>query len=160
MTPATRLEFLLGKQLPYIVLSTMSFLLLTLLAVIVMDVPLKGSFPALAGAALLYVTASTAIGLLISTFMRSQIAAIFGTAILTILPAVSFSGMIDPVSSLEGAGRVIGELYPTSHFLTISRGAFSKGLGFTDLQGSFVPLGLSVPVLTGLCAVLLKKQER
>jgi ribosome-dependent ATPase len=160
VTPTTRLEFLLGKQLPYILLSTMSFLLLTLLAVTVMNVPLKGSFPTLVGAALLYVMASTAIGLLISTFMRSQIAAIFGTTILTILPAVSFSGMVDPVSSLEGAARVIGELYPTSHFLTISRGAFSKGLGFTDLQASFVPLGLSVPVLIGLCAVLLKKQER
>jgi ribosome-dependent ATPase len=160
VTPATRLEFLLGKQLPYIVLSTMSFLLLTLLAVTVMNVPLKGNFPTLVGAALLYVMASTAIGLLISTFMRSQIAAIFGTTILTILPAVSFSGMVDPISSLEGAARVIGELYPTSHFLTISRGAFSKGLGFTDLQASFVPLGLSVPVLIGLCTVLLKKQER
>ena len=52
--------------------------------------------------------AATAFGLVISTFMRSQVAALFGTAVLTILPAVQFSGMIDPVSSLEGVGAVIG----------------------------------------------------
>ena len=91
--------------------------------------------------------------------MRSQIAALFGTAVLTILPAASFSGMIDPVSSLEGMGRLIGEIYPTTHFLTIARGTFSKALNFSDLYASFIPLALAVPVLLGLSAVLLKKQE-
>jgi len=160
VTPTTRLEFLLGKQFPYLVLSFLSFLLLTVLAVTVFGVPLKGSFATLAAGALLYVGTATAIGLLISTFMRSQIAAIFGTALLSILPAVNFSGMIDPVSSLEGVGRVIGELYPTTHFLTIARGTFSKALGFADLRAAFVPLALAAPILLGLAAVLLKKQER
>jgi ribosome-dependent ATPase len=100
------------------------------------------------------------VGLLISTFMRSQIAAIFGTAVLTILPAANFSGMIDPVSSLEGAGRLIGEIYPTTHFLTIARGVFSKALGFSDLHAAFVRLALAAPVLIGLAALLLGKQER
>ncbi len=160
VTPTTRLEFLLGKQIPYVVLSFLSFLLLTLLAVTVFGVPLKGSFLTLAAGALLYVSAATAAGLLISTFMRSQIAAIFGTAVLTILPAASFSGMIDPVSSLEGMGRLIGEIYPTTHFLTIARGTFSKALNFSDLHTAFIPLALAVPVLIGLSAALLKKQER
>ncbi|MFN3892169.1 MAG: ribosome-associated ATPase/putative transporter RbbA [Beijerinckiaceae bacterium] len=160
VTPTTRLEFLLGKQLPYVALSFLSFLLLTLLAVTVFEVPLKGSFLTLAVGALLYVGAATAVGLLISTFMRSQIAAIFGTAVLTILPAANFSGMIDPVSSLEGMGRLIGEVYPTTHFLTIARGAFSKALNFSDLHAAFLPLALAVPVLIGLSATLLKKQER
>ncbi|GAB3313184.1 ABC transporter ATP-binding protein/permease [Haliea atlantica] len=160
VTPTTRLEFLLGKQFPYVVLSFLSFLLLTLLAVTVFGVPLKGSFLTLGAGALLYVGAATAVGLLISTFMRSQIAAIFGTAVLTILPAANFSGMIDPVSSLEGMGRLIGEVYPTTHFLTIARGTFSKALNFSDLQAAFLPLALAVPVLIGLSAALLKKQER
>ncbi|MBC7103332.1 MAG: ribosome-associated ATPase/putative transporter RbbA [Parvibaculum sp.] len=159
VTPTTRLEFLLGKQLPYVVLSALSFLLLTLLAVTVFGVPLKGSFLTLTAGALLYVGAATAVGLLISTFMRSQIAALFGTAVLTILPAASFSGMIDPVSSLQGVGRLIGEIYPTTHFLTIARGTFSKALNFSDLYASFIPLALAGPVLLGLSAVLLKKQE-
>ncbi len=159
VTPTTRLEFLLGKQLSYLVLSMLSFLLLTLLAVTVFGVPLKGSFLTLAAGAVLYVGATTAIGLLISTFTRSQIAALFGTAVLTMLPAASYSGMIDPVSSLEGAGRLIGEIYPTTHFLTIARGTFSKALNFSDLQASFLPLALAVPVLLVLSAVFLKKQE-
>jgi ribosome-dependent ATPase len=159
VTPVTRLEFLLGKQLPYIALAMLNFVLLALLAVTVFGVPLKGSFPALTAATLLYVTAATALGLLISSFMRSQIAAIFGTAVLTILPATQFCGMLDPVSSLEGAGAVIGRLYPTTYYLTISRGIFSKALGFSDLRGSFLPLLLAVPVLLLLSTVLLKKQE-
>jgi ribosome-dependent ATPase len=98
-------------------------------------------------------------GLLISTFMRSQIAAIFGSAVLTMLPAQKFSGMLDPVSSLEGGGALISHIYPMAHFLTISRGTFSKALGVTDLPDPFLALALSVPVLLGLCALLLKKQE-
>jgi ribosome-dependent ATPase len=159
VTPVTRLEFLLGKQIPYVILAMLNFLLLSLLAVTVFGVPLKGSFLALAAGALLYVIAATAIGLLISTFMRSQIAALFGTAVLTILPAVNFSGMIDPVSSLEGAGALIGAVYPTTHFLTIARGTFSKALHFGDLHASFLPLLLAVPILLGLCVALLRKQE-
>jgi ribosome-dependent ATPase len=98
-------------------------------------------------------------GLFISTFMRSQVAAIFGTAVLTILPAAQFSGMIDPVSSLEGVGALIGRVYPTTHFLTISRGVFSKGLGFADLYYSFLPLLIAMLVLLGLSVALLRKQE-
>jgi ribosome-dependent ATPase len=159
VTPTTRLEFLLGKQIPYILLAMLSFIVLVVMAVAVFDVPLKGSLLTLLGAGLLYAGAATGLGLLISTFMRSQIAAIFGTAVLTILPAVSFSGMIDPVSSLEGLGRVIGEIYPTSHFLTISRGVFSKALSFSDLHTQFFALALAGPVALALTAMLLKKQE-
>jgi len=160
VTPVTRLEFLIGKQIPYVVLSLVSFLLLTALAIFLFGVPLKGSFITLSVAAVFYVIAATAYGLLISTFVRSQIAALFGTAILSMLPAVTLSGLIDPVTSLEGAGRFIGELFPTTHFITIARGTFSKGLGFADLEASFVPLLLSIPVLIGLGALLLKKQEK
>jgi ribosome-dependent ATPase len=160
VTPVTRLEFLLGKQLPYVVLGMANFLMLAVLAVTLFGVPLTGSFSTLALATLLYVGAATAIGLLISSFMRSQIAAIFGTAVLTMLPAGQFSGIIDPVSSLQGAGAFIGHIFPTTHYLTISRGVFSKGLGFSDLEMSFVPLLLAIPVLLGLAAALLRKQGR
>jgi ribosome-dependent ATPase len=159
VTPTRRVEFLLGKQIPYVILSMVSFLLLVALAVAAFDVPVTGSFAALSAAALLYVIAATAMGLLISTFMRSQIAAIFGTAILSILPAVNFSGMIDPVSSLGGMGRAIGTVYPTAHFLTVARGTFSKALGFGDLSVEFLALGLAGPLLVALAVLFLKKQE-
>ncbi len=159
VTPTTRSEFLLGKQLPYIALGMLNFFLLCALSVFVFGVDHKGSFLTLTLAALLYVTIATGMGLLISTFMKSQIAAIFGTSIITLIPATQFSGMIDPVASLEGPGRWIGEIYPTSHFLTIARGTFSKALDLGDLWPLFIPLLIAVPLVIGLSVLLLKKQE-
>lgn len=122
--------------------------------------PIKGNFWALALAALLYVIASTAMGMVISTFMRSQIAALFATALLTIIPATQFGGILEPVSSLEGLGRAVGEIYPTTHFVTVARGVFSKGLGFAELEPSFWPLLIACPVLIALGTLLLRKQDR
>jgi ribosome-dependent ATPase len=159
VTPVTRLEFLLGKQLPYIALGMFNFVLLLIAAAWVFAVPLKGNLLALLTGGLLYITCATAMGLLMSTFTRSQIAAVFGTAIVTLIPAIQFSGLIYPVSSLEGFGAVVGKLYPTSHFLIISRGVFSKALGFGELYSYFIPLLITIPVLLALCTALLKKQE-
>lgn len=158
VTPVTRFEFLLGKQLPYIVLAALNVVMLTAFAIFVFRVPFTGSFLVFGTAALLYVIVTTSMGLVISTFINSQIAAIFGTALLTLVPAVQYSGMIDPVSSLQGFGAFIGNIFPTTYFVTISRGSFSKALGFADLAPSFVPLLIAIPVLLGLGAAFLKKQ--
>ena len=160
VTPVTPTEFLLGKQLPYLMLAMFNFLLMVALAATAFGVPLKGSFATLALAAFVYVLCSTGIGLLASTVTRSQVAAIFVTMIGTMIPCVQFSGMIDPVSSLEGAGAVIGRIYPASHFLTISRGVFNKALGLGDLASSFWALIVAVPVILGLAIALQRKQER
>jgi len=159
VTPVTRAEFLLGKQLPYIALGMFNFFLLSLLAVTLFRVPLTGSFPTLTAAALLYVTSTTGMGLLASTFTRSQIAAMFVTMLGTMMPCIQFSGLITPVSSLEGGGAFMGRIYPAAHFLDISRGVFSKALGFAELHTSFWSLALSVPVILGTAILLLKKQE-
>ena len=160
VTPVTRSEFLLGKQLPYIVLAMVNFLLLTALAVTLFGVPVKGSFATLTLAAFIFVICSTGFGLLASTFTQSQIAAMFVTMIGTIIPCVQFAGLLNPVSSLEGAGAFIGRIYPATHFLIISRGVFGKALGLATLAPSFWPLLAAVPVILGLAIVLLKKQER
>jgi ribosome-dependent ATPase len=158
VTPVTRLEFLIGKQIPYVALAMLNFVLLTAFTIFAFRVPFTGSALAYTCGALLYVIAATAMGLLISTFMKSQIAAIFGTVLITLIPAIQFSGLIDPVSSLQGFGAAIGRIYPTTHFVTISRGTFSKALDFGDLWGAYLPLLLAVPVLLGLGAILLRKQ--
>jgi ribosome-dependent ATPase len=160
VTPVTRSEFLIGKQLPYIVLAMLNFLLMTLLAVTLFDVPVKGSFMALLLATLIFVGFSTGFGLFASTFTRSQIAAMFFAMIGSMLPAIQFAGMINPVSSLEGVGRMIGEIYPATHYITISRGVFNKALGFADLQAAFAPMVLAALVILGLSIALLKKQEK
>jgi ribosome-dependent ATPase len=159
VTPVTRAEFLLGKQIPYIALAMLNFALMTLLAVFLFGVPIKGSLPALVIGTLIYTLVCTGLGLLFSTFTRSQIAALFLTMIGTMLPTAQFSGLMTPVSSMEGSARLIGEIYPTTHMLIISRGVFNKSLGFGELAPSFWPMLIAVPVVLGAAILLLKKQE-
>ncbi len=160
VTPTRRSEFLIGKQLPYLGLALINFLMMVFAAIWLFGVPFTGSFLALAAGAVLYSVIATGLGLTISSFISSQIAAIFGTTLLTLMPALQFGGMIDPVSTLQGAARLIGTVYPTSHFMTITRGTFSKALGFSELSGSFLPLLIAVPVTMAMGVVLLKKQAR
>jgi ribosome-dependent ATPase len=159
VTPVTRLEFLLGKQLPYVAVAMFSFLLLLLQAVFVFDVPVKGSMLALSCGTLLYVTVTTGIGLLTSTFVRTQIAALFGTALLTMLPTIQFSGLTTPVGSLEHGAYWIGQAFPASYYLVLSRGIFTKALGFADLLPQFLALLLFIPLLTAAAVARLPKQE-
>ncbi|RLJ40246.1 ribosome-dependent ATPase [Acidovorax sp. 106] len=159
VTPTTRTEFMLGKQLPYVALAMLNFGLMVLAAVTVFGVPITGSLATLTGAALLFSLCSTGMGLLASTVTRSQIAAMFFAMVGTLIPAVQFSGLINPVSSLVGVARWIGEIYPASHMFTISRGVFSKALSLHDLQPEFWALGVSAPVIIGVAIALLRKQE-
>lgn len=160
VTPVTRIEFLLGKQLPYVGLAMMNFLLMSLLAVTVFGVPVTGSFFTLSLAALIFSFAATGMGLLASAVTRSQIAAMFFAMIGTLIPATQFAGLIDPVSSLEGSSKFIGEIYPATHMISISRGVFNKSLGLADLTGPLWSMLISVPVILGVAVLLLKKQER
>lgn len=160
VTPVTRTEFILGKQLPYIALAMINFFLMILMAITIFGVPVKGNLLTLTVATLIYSVISTGFGMLASTFTRSQIAAMFFTMIGTILPAIQFSGMLNPVSSLEGAGKAIGQVYPTTHMLIISRGVFNKALGFSELYGAITILLATAPLILILTIVLLKKQDR
>jgi ribosome-dependent ATPase len=160
VTPVSRVEFLLGKQLPYIAVAMANFTLMLLLALFVFKVPLKGSFPTLLLGVLIYVTTMTGYGMLISAFTKTQIAALFGTAILTVLPATQFAGMMTPVSSLAAEAQIIGRGFPMTYYVPISVGTFTKGLGFADLSGDLLALAIFVPILTLVSVLLLRKQER
>ncbi len=160
VTPSHRLEFLIGKQLPYIAITMANFVLMTFIVVFLFAVPLKGSFPALALGALVYAAATTGYGLVIATFTSSQVAAVFATAILSLMPTFLFSGFLQPVSSLEGGARVIGTLWPTTYYMHMSVGAFTKGLGLAELGGDILALAAFVPVFLAIAAFFLRKQER
>ncbi len=160
VTPVTRLEFLLGKQVPYIAVAMLNFISMLIIALLVFQIPLKGSFITLLLGTLIYVCATTAYGMMISAFARTQIAALFGAAILTVLPAIMFSGMMVPVSALSGLARIIGSLFPMSYYLPVSVGVFTKGLGFPDLSPDLAVLLLFVPALTLLSLMLLRAQAR
>jgi ABC-type multidrug transport system ATPase subunit/ABC-type multidrug transport system permease subunit len=157
--PATRLEFLLGKQLPYFGVALIQFVLLVALAIVLFRVPLKGSWAALAVGGIIYVLASTGFGLLISVFASTQTAAIFAAAIITILPAVQFSGMFVPVSSLKGGAWVAAKIFPSTYFQAISVGTFTKALGFPALWRNIIALVVIAIVYFIASVALLKKQE-
>jgi ribosome-dependent ATPase len=158
VTPTTRLEFVLGKQLPYIAVSMVSFFGLMAMAVYLFHVRLKGGFACLTLAGLLYVTVTTGVGLLMSAFTRTQIAALAGTAILSMSATTNFSGMSTPVSSLEGFGAFIATIWPATYFMVITRGTFAKALDFVDLYTYVLILAAYIPILTMFSMVFLKKQ--
>ncbi|HXV23055.1 MAG TPA: ribosome-associated ATPase/putative transporter RbbA [Alphaproteobacteria bacterium] len=158
-TPITRLEFLLGKQLPYVIIALISFFTLLLMAYFLFHVPVKGSFITLLAGVLAYVCGSTGFGLLISSFTSTQVAAIFTAAVLTITPCINFSGLLVPVSTLSGAALVSGIVYPAGYFMQISLGAFTKGLGIHDLWPEILVLvGFAVGFVAA-ATLALRKQE-
>ena len=159
VTPTTRTEFMLGKQLPYVLLALFNFGLMCLVAVTVFGVPMTGSFGTLTLAALIFSVCSTGMGLLASSVTRSQIAAMFFAMVGTIIPAVQFAGLINPVSAMTGFARWVGEIYPASNMFTTSRGVFNKALTLQDLRGEFWPMLVAAPVIVGAAIALLRKQE-
>jgi ribosome-dependent ATPase len=160
VTPTGRVEYLVGKQLPYVAIGVINFVVLTALALIVFQVPIKGSFLMLALCTLLYVVTTTGIGMVTSTFTSSQVAAVFVTAILTIVPTIQFSGLLQPVSTLTGNAAVIGKIWPASYYMHASLGAYTKGLGARLLLVDAVFLACCIPVLLAVSVLGLRKQER
>ena len=158
-SPATVAEFLLGKQLPYILFSCASFVSLLVLASLAFGVIVKGSLAALALGGLLYVFASTAFGILVSVFVRSQVAAIIVTAIVSTVPAINFSGYLYPAAALQGSGRFIGMSFPALWFQNVSLGTITKARSFVELYPNHLILlafGLAYLVAASL---LLRKQD-
>ncbi len=158
-SPATKLEFLVGKQLPYIGFGVISFISLAALMVFFFGVPVTGNFFALAVGAMLFAVAATSLGLVISSFVSTQLAAIFGSAIIVMIPTLNFSGMMYPVSTLEGGGWFVGHAFPALYFQQITSGVFNKGLGFASLYQSYLWIGFFCILYWTLATLLLKKQE-
>lgn len=159
-SPAAVAQYLIGKQLPYIAVGMVNFAAMMLMIIYLFGVPLKGSFTGLAVGTLLMVSASTALGLLISCFVRSQLAAIFATAIITMIPAQTYSGFLYPLSTMEGGALVIGKTFPSSWYYTVSVGSFTKGLHTADLLHEYAAIAAFAAASLILACVLLKKQEK
>ena len=159
-SPASRLQFLLGKQLPYLAAAMLSFLILYLMMRYWFGVPLNGSAAALLTGTLLMCATTTATGLLVSCFTRSQVAAIFITAVGTVMPAMSFSGFLVPVSSLQGGAYIMGKILPSAWYANLTTGTFVKGLGYPDLVREHFILGGYYLIILTLAVLNLKKQER
>jgi ribosome-dependent ATPase len=126
----------------------------------VFGVPIKGSFLFLTLCTLLYIVVTTGIGLVTSTFTSTQVAAVFVTAILTIQPSIQFSGMLQPVATLEGGARLMGTIWPTTYYMHASLGAYTKGLGLDLMVRDMLYLLACIPVLLLISTFALNKQEK
>jgi ribosome-dependent ATPase len=160
VTPTGRLEYLLGKQLPYVAIGMINFFVLAAIALIVFGVAIKGSFIMLTLCTLLYLMVTTAIGMVTSTITKTQVAAVFITAILTIQPTTQFAGLLQPVSTLEGGARIIGSIWPTTYYMHSSLGAYTKGLSAGLMLRDLVILAIAYPILLAISTFGLKKQEK
>ena len=158
-TPISKFEFLFGKQIPYVAVGMLTFTLLLLMSILVFHVPVKGAFGTLLLGTLLYVFSTTGFGQLVSTFTHTQVAAVFTSAILSVIPAVNFSGLLVPVSSLSGQGRFIGLTFPAAWYQPISVGTFTKALGFSDLWFNILVLAVFGLLYLIAAQIFLQKQE-
>jgi ribosome-dependent ATPase len=160
VSPATTGSFLIGKAIPYVGIGILTLCLMIGAAVWVLGLSIRGSFAALMIGGLAYVVAATTFGLLVSTFVRSQVAAMFACALLTLLPAMNFSGFTQPISNLSQTARAIGYGFPSYWFQQVSMGVFAKGLSFNELAPALLPLCAFPFAFVFIASRLLRKQER
>ena len=160
VTPTGRLEYLLGKQLPYIAIGMINYFILVAMALVVFAVPIKGSFLVLTLCTLLYVTATTGVGMVISTFTSSQVAAVFVTAILTILPTIQFSGFMQPVSTLVGRAKVAGLDLADDLLHACEQGRLHQGARIRSVGARPRRSRLLHSILWAVSVLALEKQEK
>ncbi|WP_201582879.1 ribosome-associated ATPase/putative transporter RbbA [Psychrobacter jeotgali] len=158
-SPASVPQYLIGKQLPYVVLGFINYIILVLMAVFWFKVPVKGSFLGMSLGALLLVYVSTGLGLLVSSLVRTQIAALLITAIVTLIPTINYSGLLYPISSMDGFAYALGVGFPASWYQRISIGGFTKGLGWSSFLTEYIVLAAFALTFITLASIFLKKQE-
>ena len=139
VSPITPTELMLGKTIPVLLIGLFHLLVYTSLTVFQFGVPMKGSFLALLLAALLYILAALALGLLISTVSKTQQEA-FMLLILVVLPAVMLSGFVSPIESMPKVFQWLTVINPIRYFLEIVRGVFLKGIGVEQLWPQYLTL--------------------
>jgi ABC-2 type transport system permease protein len=138
--PLARWEYVIGKLAPYVAVSFISYVLLLTAAVELFRVPVKGSVALLSAAAVLYIIALMGLGLLVSVLVRTQVAALLVTATIAMSIGIFYSGWLAPLSTLNAQGQAMGRLLPVADFMTLTRGVFLKGLGFSAYRETVLGL--------------------
>jgi len=150
-TPATGLEVMTGKIVPYIAIGFVQVTLILLLAQLLFNVPMAGNPLVLYGAVLLFIAANLMLGLLFSSLARNQLQAMQMTFFF-FLPSLLLSGFMFPFRGMPSWAQTLGEVLPLTHFLRIVRGIMLKGNGVADVLPDVWPIALfmTVVLLAGL----------
>ena len=148
VTPITRTELMLGKIAPYVGVGLVQMTLVLIIGRLVFDVPLTGSLPLLYAVALLFIIASLAVGMFISTLVRTQQQSM-QLSFFYVLPNILLSGFMFPRQSMPVVFQWLSTVLPITHFLKVLRGILLKGVGLDALWREVAILaGFSVLLIT------------
>jgi len=157
-SPIRPWEYIVGKTIPYLVISLFVFFFIFLLAFWVFRIPFRGSFPLLLVSSIFYLVGTVGIGLVISILLRSQVGAMLMTSIATIIPAFLYSGFFVPISSMGKVAQVESFFFPSRYYMKIVRDTFLKGSGWDRLWPDILALALYAFTLLALSIRLFKKK--
>jgi ABC-2 type transport system permease protein len=158
VTPLRRWELIVGKLLPYGLIGLVDVLLVVAVAVLWFEVPLRGSFVLLFAMCVLYVTATLALGLFISTISETQQQAMMTATFFFITPMIYLSGFIFPIENMPAIIQPVTYLIPLTYFLIMVRGIFLKGIGLDLLWPQALALGAWGLVMLALAVARSRKR--
>ena len=156
-TPVRPIELMLGKIIPYIFIGALQVAIILSLGKIVFNVPLNGGLWQLAGATLLFITASLTLGLVISTIAKNQLQSMQMTLFI-LIPSILLSGFMFPYEGMPEAAQYIAEALPATHFMRLIRGVVLRDVAIMEM--TFDIYWLAVFTLAGLTVASLKFKKR
>ena len=152
------MEFLVGKLVPYVMISLINVVVLWLMAVLLFAVPFKGSLLLFFASSILFILTSTGIGLTVSLLVSTQQAALIITVVVSTVPTILFSGLIMPVSSLSPTAQFQAHLFPGMYYTNIVRGTFLKNVGPAILWPDVLALAVYAAALGAIGYRLFTKR--
>ncbi|HWA23712.1 MAG TPA: ABC transporter permease [Caulobacterales bacterium] len=147
-SPLTKIEFIFGKLSPYVAIAALQLAIVMAAGFLWFGIPMHGSLLLLAALGLLYVICTVSLGLLVSLIVRTQVAAMLVTVIITLMPAFLFSGFVYPIFTMPAFFQGYSARIPTMYFVNIARGIVMRGAGVSELW-------VNVAVLAGYTGVVL-----
>jgi ABC-2 type transport system permease protein len=155
-TPLSSLELTIGKVLPYIAIGLLQVTLILILGRLVFDVPVRGSLTGVYLASLAYISATLALGVLISTLAKTQFQSM-QMAFFTFLPQILLSGFMFPFDGMPKAAQWLAEIFPLTHFLRLIRGIMLREANIGEMWSEVAALAAFVVVVMGVAAMRFRK---
>jgi ABC-2 type transport system permease protein len=159
MAPIGTFPFIVGKTIPYFVISLVSAALIILASMVLFGLPMRGNWLSLLAALSLFLVGALGTGLLISTVSETQQLAFQLALLVSLLPTIMLSGFIFPVASMPPALEAITYLVPARYFLVALRGIVLKGSPITHLLSPLAALGVYALAMLVLASVRLARER-
>jgi ABC-2 type transport system permease protein len=159
MAPLSTVSFVVGKTIPYFLISLASAALIILASMTLFDLPMRGNWIGLLFALSLFLVGAVATGLLISTVADTQQVAFQIALLISLLPTIMLSGFIFPIASMPQALQVVTTVVPARYFLIALRGIVLKGAPLAHLVMPLVALSIYAVAMLGLASVRLAKER-